>query len=56
MPLSRHIVETYPETSSHATSQGTLGKSRLSSLSHRGLILKSGITVLEFILFIQIAE
>ena len=39
MPLSRHSVGTYQETSSHATSQGTLGHSRLSSLSHRGLIL-----------------
>ena len=38
MPLSMHSVETYPETSSHATCQGTLGHSRVSSLSHRGLI------------------
>ena len=38
-PLSRHSVGTYPETSSHATYQGTLGHSRLSSLSHCGLIL-----------------
>ena len=30
---------TYPETSSHATCQGTFGYSRLSSLSHCGLIL-----------------
>ena len=27
MPLSRHGVETYQETSSHATRQGTLGQS-----------------------------
>ena len=39
MPLSKHSVGTYPETSSHATRQGTLGYSRLSSLSHCGLIL-----------------
>ena len=38
MPLSRH-VGTYLETSSHGTCQGTLGHSRLSSLSHCGLIL-----------------
>ena len=34
MPLSRHNVRTYPETR-----QETLGHSRLSSLSHCGLIL-----------------
>ena len=39
MPLSRHKVETYQETGSHATRQGTLGHSSLSSLSHCGLIL-----------------
>ena len=39
MPLSRHSVETYPETSSHATRQGTFGHSRLGSLNLRGLIL-----------------
>ena len=39
MPLCRHSVETYEETTSHATRQGTLGHSRLSSLSHCGLIL-----------------
>ena len=39
MPLSKHSVETYQETNSHATRQGTLGHSRLSSLSHCGLIL-----------------
>ena len=27
MPLSRHSVRTYPETSSHATSQETFGQS-----------------------------
>ena len=31
MPLSRHSVGTYPETSSHATCQGTFGHSRLDS-------------------------
>ena len=46
MPLSRDIVGTYPERSSHATCQGTFGHSRLSSLSHCGLILaKSRISV-----------
>ena len=39
MPLSRHSVRTYQETSSHATRQRTPGHSRLSSLSHCGLIL-----------------
>ena len=39
MPLSRHSVGTYQETSAHTTRQGTLGHSRLSSLSHCGLIL-----------------
>ena len=39
MPLSRHSVGTYQETSSHVTRQGTLGYSRLSSLSHCRLIL-----------------
>ena len=39
MALSRHSVETHPKTSSHSTCQETLGHSRLSSLSHRGLIL-----------------
>ena len=39
MPLSRQSVGTFPETSSHATCQGTLGHSRLSSMSHCGLIL-----------------
>ena len=33
MPQSRHSAGTYPETSSHATCQGTFGHSRLSSLS-----------------------
>ena len=40
VPLSRHSVRTYPETSSYATPQGTFGRSRLSSLSHCGLILE----------------
>ena len=39
MPLSRHSVGTYLEMSLHATRQGTFGHSRLSSLSHCGLIL-----------------
>ena len=39
MPLARHSLGTYPETSSYATRQGTLGHSRLSSMSHSGLIL-----------------
>ena len=39
MPTSRHSEGTYQETSSHATRQGTLGHSRLSSLSHCGLIM-----------------
>ena len=39
MPLSRHSVGIYPETSSHVTCQGTVGHSRLSSLSHCALIL-----------------
>ena len=49
--LSRHRVGAYPETSSHATCQGTFGHCRLSSLSHCGLILvqKSGIRVRELI-------
>ena len=34
MPLSRHGVGTYAETSSHMTCQGTFGHSRSSSLSH----------------------
>ena len=51
MPLSRHSVRTYSETSSHATCQGTIGHSHLSSLSHCGLILaqKSGVSVRELI-------
>ena len=50
IPLSKHSVETYPETNSHATYQGTFVHSRLSSLSHCGLILaESGISVRELI-------
>ena len=45
MPLSRNCLGTYRETSSHATRQGTLGHSRLRSLSR----LKSGISVSELI-------
>ena len=37
MPLSRHSVETYPETSSSC--HGTFGHSRLSSLGHCGMIV-----------------
>ena len=49
--LSRHSVETYQETSSRASRQGTLGHSRLSSLSHCGLSLakQSGIFVRQLI-------
>ena len=39
MPLSRYIVGTYQETNSHAARQAKVGHSRLSSLSHCGLIL-----------------
>ena len=39
MPLFRHSVGTYPETSSNATRRGTYGRSRFSSFSHFGLIL-----------------
>ena len=38
MPLSRQSMGIYKETSSHATFQGTIGHSRLSSLSHCGVI------------------
>ena len=39
MPLSRHSVGTYQETSLYTTHWGTLSHSCLSSLSHCGLIL-----------------
>ena len=39
MPLCRHIMGIYLETSSHVSREGTLGHSHLSSLSHHGLIL-----------------
>ena len=39
MPLSRHSMGIYLETSSHATCQGTFGHSRLSWLCHHGLIM-----------------
>ena len=39
VPLSRHSVGIYLEMSSHASRQGTLSHSHLSSLSHFGLIL-----------------
>ena len=48
MPLCRHSVGTFQKTSSHATRQGTLDHSRLSSLSHSGLTdlgVESGISV-----------
>ena len=38
MLLCSHSVGTYQEMSSHATHQGTLGHSHLSSLSRCGLI------------------
>ena len=44
-PLSRHSVGTYSQTSSHTTCQGTFGLSRLSSLSHCGLILAPRVTL-----------
>ena len=51
MPLSRNSLETYQETSSHVTRQGTVGYSRLNSLRHCGLILalNSEISVSELI-------
>ena len=39
MLLSCHNVGTYQETSSRATCYGTFSHSRLSSLSHCGLIM-----------------
>ena len=39
MPLCRHSVGTYQETSSQATRRGTFAHGRLSSLSYCGLIL-----------------
>ena len=46
MPLSRHSIGTYQETSSHASRQGTFSHGHLSSLSHSGMILaKGGISV-----------
>ena len=38
MPLSRYSVGNYQEMSTHAIRQETLGHSRLSSVSHCGLI------------------
>ena len=51
MPLCREGVGIYPETSSHATRQGTLGHSRLSSAEPLWTDpgLKSGINVRELI-------
>ena len=52
MQLSRHGMGTYQETSSHSIRQGTLGDSRLCSLSHCMWTvpgLKSGISVRELI-------
>ena len=48
MPLSRHSVGTSQETSSHATRQGTLSDSRLSSPSHSGGCTFGGVTYLVF--------
>ena len=45
MPLSRQSVGTYQETSSHATRQGTLSHSRLSSLSHSGPVSYTHLTL-----------
>ena len=49
MPLSRHSVGTYQETTSHATRQGTLGHSRVSIAEPLWTDpgLKSGICVCE---------
>ena len=53
IPLPGHSVETYSESSSHATCQGTFGHSCFSSLSHCGLWTdpgrKSEISVCELI-------
>ena len=49
MPLSRHSVGTYQETSSGATCQKRLGHSRLSSLSHCRSGIKSEINVRELV-------
>ena len=50
MPLSRHGVETYQETSSHATRQGTLGQSsQLAEPLRTDPGIKSGISVRELI-------
>ena len=50
MPLSRHGVETYQETSSHATRQGTLGQSsQLAEPLWTDPGLKSGISVRKLI-------
>ena len=45
MPLSKYSVGTHKETSSPATRQGTFCYSRLSSLSHCGLILGKRVEV-----------
>ena len=45
MPLSRHSVGTYLETTLHATCLETFGHSRLSSLSHCGLILAERVEI-----------
>ena len=49
MPLSRHSVGAYPETSSHATCQGTFDLSRLSEPLWTDPGIESGISVLELI-------
>ena len=50
MPLSRHSVGTYPETSSHATCQGKIGQSsQLAEPLWTDPVLKSGVSVSELI-------
>ena len=45
MPLSRHSVGTYLEMSPHTPCQGAFSHSRLSSLSHCGLILAQRVEI-----------
>ena len=49
IPLSRHSLGTYPETSSHATCQGKVGYSRLAEPLWTDPGVKSGISVHELI-------
>ena len=53
MSLSRQSVGIYQKTSSHATRQGIFGYSRLSSLSHYGLI-DIAISIATYILLLVI--